>query len=492
MKRFTLCLMTALMAVLGYAQTLVTPPADAAVEDWNISYTYNYFNEQNQNLSEPGNETMKVVFDGSDVYFYFPNPINGNAWVKGTLNGTMAVFAKNQVIGKLGTETAYFAGFSANGLCDVEFTYDADAKIFTLGEMYVLYNSSTEQAAPWAYLTQVVVSKEVIKDPDPVVAPDNLTTQEYVFKGTSIQFDQNGSVTGMVPEQWNVRVGFVGSKEVYIQGLCQYMRNAWVKGTIDDGVLKIEKGQYYGKMSGMKFFFGGVFMNALADAEFTVNDGNFESGSYYVALNSTAETLAPYSVWAGVSITKVADVAATPATPSVDQVVPYDATQGAGIVFFNLPDTDVNGNAIVRDNLSYRMWIQKGEEKSIYTFQKPTYYYVTTPMTDVPYFYSDGYDLYVGGSAVYLFEEMNTWDKVGVQTIYKGGNETHLSDIGWYDMKSGEKTVETGISEVAANRQAVEATFDLQGRRVGASARGLVIRQQRMADGTVRTVKVLK
>ena len=53
-------------------------------------------------------------------------------------------------------------------------------------------------------------------------------------------------------------------------------------------------------------------------------------------------------------------------------------------------------------------------------------------MSEIPYGFSDGWDVYTG--TVYLNqgeEEIATWDKIGIQSIYYGGGEVHKSAIAW-------------------------------------------------------------
>ena len=56
-------------------------------------------------------------------------------------------------------------------------------------------------------------------------------------------------------------------------------------------------------------------------------------------------------------------------------------------------------------------------------------------MTEIPYNH-DGYDIYKGGEIIYLeeeLEELATWTKVGIQSIYYGGDVRNTSNIVWSD-----------------------------------------------------------
>ena len=68
------------------------------------------------------------------------------------------------------------------------------------------------------------------------------------------------------------------------------------------------------------------------------------------------------------------------------------------------------------------------------------------------------------------------------------------SDICHYDTETKTTTVETvtGIKDVLTASPVAERLYDLQGRALSHDRKGLVIRSQRMADGSVKNVKVLR
>ena len=112
-------------------------------------------------------------------------------------------------------------------------------------------------------------------------------------------------------------------------------------------------------------------------------------------------------------------------------------------------------------------------------------------MTEIPFTYTDEWDIYVGGSLIYLeqgLEELQTWTKIGVQSIYRGAGVENKSNIAWMDLT--EYWASLGINDVNA-QQGSARYFDLQGHEVNATAKGLVIKQFRQNDGSLKTVKVV-
>ena len=172
------------------ADELITPPATATIEtDWAI--TGNYIN--NSNPYENGN-AISVAFDGTDVYIQGMSFLCPTAWVKGTIDGTTVTFAANQYLGTYSTYTMYLGGSNdGSTLSDVTFTYDANAKSFTLSNYYI-ENTSTTEISPVFYSTDLVVYKDII-----IPTPSN-PTAEPAITTANVAWTENGEAT-----KWNLR-----------------------------------------------------------------------------------------------------------------------------------------------------------------------------------------------------------------------------------------------------------------------------------------------
>ena len=639
MKKITFLLLSLITALSMQAQATATPPADATVENWFVSFVYHYFDDNNTEQAENIAEEMGVVFDGQDVYLNMPNPITGNSWVKGTINGNTATFARSQYIGTYSGSPAYLDALGESGLCDLVLNYDSEKGLFST-DLYVLINSSLTEQSAWCYYTAFTVSKsgsggesdvnpdgtvtppasatqetwtltctnvnpndetqtEAVRDnvavafagnniyiqglsayvpeawikgtingdkatfatrqymgtgygqsvytigyngsetdivfnydatngtlttdtyilgisstdvllqqltgvvltrnsgdtpADEVVTPPaSLKTTEYMFKASSIQYDTEGAISGLEPVQWNVRVGFVGSKYVYIQGLCPYIPDAWVRGEMNtDGEVTFTNGQYYGKTAyNQGMYFGGMIFNDLSDVvlDWSSSTLTFTGGSYYMVVNSRKNTLAPYAVYAGITITRIKDVAATPADPTIYEYFPYNAKAGYGYATFYVPTQDVDGNAILMDKLAYRIYIEKDGTVEPYVFSPSLYQYLTEEMTTVPYMYADGYDIWRGASRITFYDTDNEFDKIGIQSVYNGGNKENVSNIVWYDIKGSTEGIDAATTQSTV---ASETYYDLQGRRANATTKGILLRVETLTDGTTRTTKVVR
>jgi hypothetical protein len=66
-----------------------------------------------------------VAFDGNDVYIKLLHPLSAEGtqgiWIKGTVNGETATFAKGQSLGSYDTTPLYLAGSTGKDVTDVTF-----------------------------------------------------------------------------------------------------------------------------------------------------------------------------------------------------------------------------------------------------------------------------------------------------------------------------------------------------------------------------------
>ena len=182
---------------------------------------------------------------------------------------------------------------------------------------------------------------------------------------------------------------------------------------------------------------------------------------------------------------QLAAFAQTPVDPTISSFTDYYALQGYGEITFNLPAEDTDGNALETENLYYNIYF----DDNVYTFTNDWYSKVTDDMTDVPYSYSDNLDFVVIGEKHDLFFYVEDYTRVGVQSIYKDGEDIYRSSIVYSD-----GSVVNGINQVSGNSQKVAKTFstDILGRRVDASYHGIVMQTTVYDNGERHTVKVLK
>ena len=482
---------------------LVALPDGVEPETWTLEGVYG------------GSDTQYatgVAFDGNDIYvqglaYYFPE-----AWVKGTISDGIATFPTGQFVGSDEYGDEYLVGVDViegededeQVLSDIKYVYDAEAKTLTQLTAFVAENDgpadNMEQVAPWGYwlYSRFFDGEPVVLDP--VVAPEGLETEAYSFQATVSKEteDEDGeTVLESVSYVKEVNVGFDGN-DLYIQGISEDYPEGWVKATKNEaGQYVIPANQFMGTLV-IESIFGTLeypFHFGALDDDLEIADAvldydaetNTISTEQMLVLNGSRFIVNPYQTFTDVTITKVIEMAGTPADPSfIDTKL--EGTNYPYVVF-DIPTLDTDGNPMLNSKLFFTVWVEKNGPATPYTVQADEYENVEKDMVEIPYTFDDNYDIYGGtnGKTFYFnpADEVAEFTNIGVQSIYYGGGETNKSDIIWMNGAT------TGIKDInTANNTAVY--YDLQGRKVTASQKGLLIKQSRQDNGTITTVKVVR
>ena len=131
---------------------------------------------------------------------------------------------------------------------------------------------------------------------------------------------------------------------------------------------------------------------------------------------------------------RVIEGPAVPANPTADDWYDCGDETGYSRFFYTLPETDVNGNFINPECLSYSIFL---DDDQIFTFDQQTYSYDIQGMGDiseVPYnVYAHGYDFHTGYVYFYRtnregYEPLFTW-RIGIQVYYTVDGVSNASDI---------------------------------------------------------------
>ena len=205
-------------------------------------------------------------------------------------------------------------------------------------------------------------------------------------------------------------------------------------------------------------------------------DSNKFTTSQKVVLNGALDDWDPYQTFTQVAITKFVEVAATPAIPTFESINFVDTEYPS--IYCSIPAVGTNGETLNANKLFYTVWVEKNGESQKYTFTAARYADdFDEDVVEVPYKH-DGEDLYAYGEIIYFEEtldELATWSKVGIQSIYYGAGERRESDIAWMENGSTD-----GISDIKADRQNGNAViYNLAGQRIAngqkPTAKGLYI-----------------
>ena len=179
---------------------------------------------------------------------------------------------------------------------------------------------------------------------------------------------------------------------------------------------------------------------------------------------------------------KFVEKSAIPSSPVWTQYYPYtEADFGSwGYAGFNIYTSDVEGNYILPEKLFYTCYL----DETPLVFSTEDYPELEEDMTVIPYAFANN-DIVAYKESHYIYFHRGDFERFGVQTIYRGGEEEMRSPIIYYS--------ESGIEEtLAGDAIVIETTyFDLQGRRHNGLNNGLNIVVMKYSDGTTKSTKVM-
>ena len=172
-----------------------TDTVEAVRDTLYVSYTFFYPDSKNNWQSIIDTEQMEVITKGDSIALNFPNPINGNSWMKGRKDDTGSiVFTNGQPIAKYGSDNAYYCGTDGEKLTDMTFYYNETSDSY-LCPGPILINSSTTAMSYWFYFVNVLISKEEpISDAIHTVANSQQTKangQRYDLQGRRVAADSH-------------------------------------------------------------------------------------------------------------------------------------------------------------------------------------------------------------------------------------------------------------------------------------------------------------
>jgi len=314
-----------------------------------------------------------------------------------------------------------------------------------------------------------LLSQPVVNAQEVVTPPEGIAPAMYVFTGHDTYVNRD--------KTFEVQI-VMDNDQVYIQGLSEYYTAGWVKGTLADAVLTIPS-MYMGTFN----FWGDDYPLDFDGATFTYDeDANTFTAPDGYTTSVEGEVLDEFN---NVVLTGAVAEAATPATP---EITAFTSDDYGYYVTMNIPVQDVDGNDLYASLLSYVMYYQKGDQVYTYELTQDKYeFQEVESMTEVPYNYTDNYDVDEGGKQVYIYaDDIDEWTAFGVKSIYRAGGEANESPIFWFPLTT------VGISDINAAQVADTRYLDLQGRMVDGNASGLLIKVERMHDGTVRATKVVR
>ena len=433
-----------------------------------LSVTSNDFIGTEGSEKEDFSTTLNVAVDGDDLYIQGFGKDAGlsDSWVKGTKDTDgVYTFPSAQDLGATSSYRIFLIGYNdeTGEVEDPQLKYDAASGNYVFLNCFVANARYTDRSYYYSHFHAGSTISGKGEVDEVVTPPANLVTEEYTFKGTDVFADEGADAS----VARTVKVGFSGN-EVYVQGLSEVLPNAWVKGTVADNVITFRTGQQLGDYNAYTLYFVGYANGATThyvctyDATAGVITG---PASVNLGINIYKDQISRslFESYSGVTITKIVEKAATPAAPEIGNL---HYTVYGNYIDFTINTVDTDGDGLLSDKLSYKLLYKDdlGTQHDV-TLTTENYQNLTSDLTEIPYGYQDtedGYDIYT--DVIYLNMDISGWSQIGVQSIYKGGGESHESEIVWYDV-TYPYTVEAPTSQTAA-------VYDFKGTRNNADYSG--------------------
>jgi len=185
-------------------------------------------------------------------------------------------------------------------------------------------------------------------------------------------------------------------------------------------------------------------------------------------------------------------VPAVPEAPMIDGWYDGGDEEGNSYFIFTMPTTDVDGNLLNPECLSFSIWLDNGNGPELFTFDTDTYVndYLFEDATEIPYWvYAYGYDITGYGCVFYRTNEGDNplfTVNIGVQAFYEVDGVKNGSEIAWaFDPHSS-------ISEMNAGKTVASVRyFNVAGQEM-AQPQGMTIQVTTYTDGTTTATKVVK
>jgi hypothetical protein len=323
-----------------------------------------------------------------------------------------------------------------------------------------------------------------------VEVPTNSASKQY-----AITYGEGSQLGEVVTDGGNI----------YIKGLVEGFDDAWVKGTIADNKISIPSGQLIGvDYNHFIYFWGGTsIVKYYEDYDFyyTTYDLNdaFEltydaESDTYTAVGENEAVIAnigkevQYTDFAFVvlSLTPQGDITESiPENPVITDYMPYDEDAEYGYFAFDLPNYDADGNVLPKSKLYYNFLVD-GEPYTLY----PDEYISQTEeeITDIPYSYTDGYDVFYSGISHTIYFYIQGFETIGVQTTYVSSNgKEYKTDAVVIDAAGAKDVISNAAKQVVS-----ESFYDLTGRAVSNPQNGLFIKKTNYADGSSTAIKEIR
>lgn len=448
-----------------------------------------------------GDVAKLVISDNNELYLYSPISFYPTkSWIKGYKDkGDTITFTFPQLIYQQG-DASYYArkmkiGTKINDYGEEYETYVVDTLSQTI--KFIWRNDSllkcgddmlalTTSDARWTGYGDVTLS--IFNLPENLINKPNDENSAKLYK-MSIPTSETTTDNRIV------KIAKEGDS-IYFKGFYNNTSDAWVKAVKEGNKYMLKGKQYLGidTINNIHVFFSPAHVDSTMmwdevflryklsnemNWEYNEVDDSFATDSAFIINYGQLKTsiMARYPK---ASFTPWQDVVATPKDPEFVFVRPN--TGDYGYYKFTIPTISTDGEYINAENLAYNIYYND----ELVTFFPDEYKGLKSELTDIPYYFSDGYEITMDGDLHKIYYYSLGIDKIGVQSIYKGGGEVKKSSIVSYDISA------QSITNATNNSRQKISYKDISGRNVNYPTKGLFIKVMENSDGTLTTSKVVR
>jgi hypothetical protein len=329
-----------------------------------------------------------------------------------------------------------------------------------------------------------------------VVAPENVTFDYWVIDE---DYNDNG--------KWLVQVGFDGD-DVYVKGLSTDDKEMTFKGKVNGDKITVANGQYVGAIyyrynytqaGTVEYQYSEDYGREVGYVKDSAEDYVFNYDASARRMTSTGENSA-LLFSEGKNSGSYQAVTVNPTIYAQGEITTYepeaalitgveddwDYYEQIGLRFENVL-ANVDGQLLPEENFGYEIYV----DDQLFTFVAgDPYIQLTENLTEVPYTFSDDYDLMYepGTNYHYIYFYFKTMTKLGVRMVYNAPDGKK-----YYSRMSSIDVSLDSVNGIDVDKYVVsEEYYDLSGRRIAGSDNGFAIKRIKYNDGSVSVVKVVR
>lgn len=486
-------------------------------------------------------EFPAIIVWGSDNTVYFKNLLSAfpaECYLKGTVDGNKITVAANQTIEYYESE-GYGINFGVfkteigeeNGQEVYQFKYapeieSIEYKMDENGALeMVLPGKPFDGETPTEYVAAFYFTddysftgycdfyqKFVKEDIQFVTIPEGLTVQPYAY----VDEYNYASLVEVARDE----------KYLYIRGLNSMLPEGTLKAKIEGNKAVISQNEYLGIYYDQYYITTKVLYDnpdydpdamdqdeqpfimapPLVGFELTIDDENkiiyADTEGVYLSFHCDDTDVFNSLGFYGIFELRYQDsYEGTPSNPvDLEYTTEFGMIQGFNDFFFTLSNFSTEGKVLDKDYLYYKVFVD-GEalvfcqETGLNLVNQEVVMYAGVPFEVelMPYDFANYEDVYKWSENIFdIGIYLDGLTTIGVQTVYNYNNNRTYSDIVTLDIESGDITVTpSGVESITDNAVETVEYYRFDGLKVNRPEKGLYIKVERRADGSVKTGKVV-